>query len=158
MVRGLIAGSAVLIPLGGVVAMNANPAAATYPDAGITCVKWTGTSLPASFSINLSGCSGRTGGMGRAFQSQPSHRPLPIRWANGKSTSYVIPNITFGSRCAPSSKLLDDEVIGGNVTADTTGSTKFGGAVNYEECIYKTSTPNKFRFTEAPGTNFVIGP
>ncbi len=158
MVRGVIAGSAVLIPFGGVMAMAAMPAAAAHPDAGITCIKWSGTSTPTSFTIYHSGCTGHTGGKGRSFQSPPSARPLPTKWVNGKSTSYVVSNIYFGSRCTPSSTLLNDEVISGNVTADTTGSTKYGAAVNYEECIYSTSTPNTYKFTEAPGTEFVISP
>jgi hypothetical protein len=158
MVRGIIAGSAVLIPFGGVMALAAKPAAATHPDAGITCAKWSAKSTPTAFTVFHSGCSGNTGGKGRSFQSPPSARPLPTKWANGKSTSYVASNIYFGTRCVPSSTLLDDEVISGNVTADNTGSTKYGASVNYEECIYSTSTTNTYKFTEAPGTEFVISP
>jgi hypothetical protein len=154
-IRGAIAGSAVLIPFGGVTALAVNPAAAQ--PTGIACNKVIGTINTVQQVIHPKICTGTTGGMGTIHTTvnPPSH--MTVDWLNGRHTKLTT-NFSAGTLCTPSSTLLADEVLSGAVHHDTTGSTTIGAAVSAEFCVSSTSTSGVYTITNAPGTKFVIAP
>jgi hypothetical protein len=94
--------------------------------------------------LDLRGCSdiANTGGSGSASPWQAQGVPAVVHWANGKSTtlSLTVTPVTKDERerakhqCR-SSFPMQEEVISGTVTADTTGSIKIGGGVKAEICF-----------------------
>src|SRR5580698_6064897 len=131
---GAVVGSAALVPLAGVTALASGPAGAAKPK-GITCSTLSGkVSGSGVAKINLSGCTGKTGGKGSSKGSATASSGT-IKWANGKSTTSS-ESYTGGSGC-PGSDIT--EVVSGNVTADNTGSTSVGAALSATIC-YNAST------------------
>ncbi len=147
---GVIAGSAALVPLAGM-AVTAGPAGAAKPK-GITCTAASGkVNSMGTAKINLSDCSGNTGTKGTTSGSATS-TSATVKWANGKSTSFS-ESATAGTKCT-NPATVDDELITGSVTADTTGSTKNGAAVSGEVCVI--SKGSKLKIVNAPGVDFII--
>ena len=146
-VRGTIAAVAVLVPVAGLTALATGPAGAAKPK-GITCSKLTGkVNSAGTAKINLSTCTGNTGGKGKSSGSASSSSGT-IKWANGKSTTST-ESYSAGTGC-PAGDVA--EQISGNVTADNTGSTTVGAPVSATVC-YNSSTG---KLSLAPGTKFVI--
>jgi hypothetical protein len=145
---GAVAVSAALVPFAGMAALTAGPAGAAKPK-GITCTSASGkvNTTTLSAKITLKGCSGNTGASGKTSGSE-GQTSGTIKWANGKATS-LSETTNSGTKC-PSSDVAD-EVITGNVTTDTTGSTTVGAAVSGEICVNSS-----FKVSLAPGTDFVI--
>jgi len=143
-----VAGSASLVPVAGLVALTSGPAAAAKAPKGIKCSTLSGkVNSAGTAKINLSSCTGNTGGSGKSKGSATSSSGT-VKWANGKSTTST-ENYTAGTGC-PSSDIA--EQISGNVTADTTKSTAVGAALSATVC-YNSSTG---KLSLAPGTKFVI--
>lgn len=162
-VRGSIAGTAVLIPLAGVTAVAVNPAAAAKT--GITCSKLSGTvNTTANTSVfKLKTCTGNTGTSGKAKGTASSSiTTATIKWKNGKSTTTGNIQLGTGTLCPATNSggfsLVADETESGTVTADTTGSTAIGAASSAEVCVYDTATTGVYSLNNAPGTKFVIAP
>ena len=149
---GAAALTAAAVPFAGM-ALNATPAGAKAPK-GITCSKGTGSGKVAKLSatIDLSSCTGTTGGKGTTTGKEGATTGT-IKWGNGKSTSLTETQGT-GTNCP--STAADDELITGTVTADTTKSTTVGAAVSAEFCVNVKGS--KFTLALAPGTKFVIAP
>jgi hypothetical protein len=142
---GAIVGSAALVPLAGMTALASSPAGAAKPK-GITCSTLSGKVNSSGVAkINLSGCTGNTGGSGKSKGSATASSGT-IKWKNGKSTTSS-EAYTSGSGC-PGSDVT--EVISGNVTADSTGSTAVGAALSGTVC-YNTATS---KLSLKPGTKF----
>ena len=154
---GATALTAVAVPFAGM-ALTAGPAGAAKAPKGIKCTGGTGSGKVAKLSatINLTGCTPttKTGGTGTTKGTEGAPTGT-VNWKNGKSTTFT-ENMGTGTNC-PSTD-ADDELITGNVTADTTKSTTVGAAVSAEFCVTLNSAGTKFKLTMAPGTKFVIAP
>ncbi len=153
---GVIAGSAVLIPMAGVAATS-GPAGAKAT--GIKCTGTTGkvNSTSGVAKITESGCSGNTGGGGSSKGSATS-TSATLKWNNGKNTVISESASPTGTKCAATTSkgsLAEDEVLTGSVTSDTTGSTKVGAAISGEICVY-SSAAGKLTISGAPGVDFTI--
>jgi hypothetical protein len=148
---GLIAASAAVVPLAGMAA-TAGPAGAAKAK-GIVCTKTSGkVSGTGTATINLSGCSGNTGGKGTTTGTATSTSGT-IKWGNGKSTT-ISETTSTGTKCTNPATVAD-EVVNGNVTKDNTKSTKVGAAASGEFCVTQNSK-GKLKISGAPGVNFTI--
>src|SRR5580692_7061742 len=83
---GAAALTAAAVPFAGM-ALSATPAGAKAPK-GITCTTGTGSGkiLKESATINLSGCSGTTGGKGTTTGKEGATSGT-LKWGNGKTTT-----------------------------------------------------------------------
>ncbi len=155
MIGGAVAAAAI-VPIAGVSALAASPAGAAKAPKGIICTKVSGTANATTMKakLNFSGCTPtkNTGGTGKSAGSASSTSGK-ITWKNAKTTSFSEATST-GTNCAAGN--LADELITGNVTADTTKATTVGAAVSGEICA--TLKGSKVVLTNAPGVNFVIAP
>jgi hypothetical protein len=151
---GVIAGSAALVPLAGMAATS-GPAGAAKPK-GIICTKTTGkvNSTSGVAKIKESGCSGNTGGAGQSKGSATSTSATE-KWVNGKTTAFSESASPTGTKCTDPNT-AEDEIITGNVTSDTTGSTKAGAAISGEICVISNPTTGALTIVGAPGVNFTI--
>ncbi len=150
---GAATAAAVIVPIAGVSTLAASPAGAAKPH-GIICTAGTGKVNASTFSakITLSACSGTTGGKGTTTGTEGDTSGT-INWTNGKSTTFSEAQ-SAGTKCPTTD--LADELITGNVTADTTKSTAVGAAVNGEFCVTENMTTGKIKLTLAKGTSFTI--
>jgi hypothetical protein len=151
---GVVAASAALVPLAGMAATS-GPAGAAKPK-GIICTGTTGTVNTTTdvAKIKNTGCSGNTGGKGKSTGSQTSTSSTE-KWSNGDKTVFTETASPTGTNCTDPNT-VDDELITGNVTSDTTGSTKAGAAVTAELCAIANPTTGAITIVNAPGVNFVI--
>jgi hypothetical protein len=150
---GIIAGSAALIPLAGIAATS-SPAGAKAT--GITCTTTTGkvNSTSGVAKITESGCSGNTGGSGTTKGSATSTSST-VKWHNGTNTVLDETATPDGTKCT-NPNTIEDEVITGTVSSDTTGSTKPGAAITGEICALENTTTGKVTIVGAPGVDFKI--
>jgi hypothetical protein len=150
-VGGLIAASAVLVPVAGFTALAAAPAGAAPK--GISCSKLSGkaNTTTGSENIKLSTCTGNTGGSGTE-KGTITETSGTVKWVNGKSTTGTVATAS-GSGCASGDIT---ETISGNVTADSTGSTTVGAAVSATVCAKPSATnPAVYKLSLLSGTKFV---
>jgi hypothetical protein len=142
-----VAGSASLVPLAGISALTAGTASAN--PSGIKCTSYTGTvNLTAGTTkFKFSGCTGNTGGTGKA-RGTTSSPAATIKWTNTKRTG-ITQSEGAGTGPCPSG----DSPVGitGSVTSDTTGSTAVGKSVKAQVCFTPAGT-----FALVPGTKLVI--
>jgi hypothetical protein len=131
---GAAVGAAALVPLAGMSALASSPAGAAKPK-GIACSALSGkVNSAGTAKITVSGCTGNTGGSGKSKGSATASTGT-VKWNNGKSTTSS-EAYASGSGC-PGSDVT--EVVSGNVTADSTGSTTVGAALSGTIC-YNTAT------------------
>lgn len=143
-----VAGSAALVPLAGISALTTGVASAKTPK-GISCSTLSGkVKSSGTAKINLSNCTGNTGGSGKSKGSATASSGT-VTWANGKSTTSS-ESYTSGSGC-PSGDVA--EAISGSVTADTTKSTAKGAPLSATVCYNSTTS----KLSLAPGTKFTFG-
>ena len=152
---GATALTAAAVPFAGM-ALTAGPAGAAKAPKGITCSGGTGSGKVAKLSatINFTGCtpSTKTGGTGTTKGAEGASSAT-VTWKNGKTTTFTE---TMGSGTACPTTDAADELITGNVTADTTKSTTVGAAVSAEFCVTLNSAGTNFKLAMAPGTKFKI--
>ena len=142
---GAVVGSAALVPLAGVTALASSPAGAAKAK-GIACSTLSGkVNSSGTAKINVSGCTGNTGGSGKSKGSATASSGT-VKWKNGKSTTSS-EVYASGSGC-PGSDVT--EVISGNVTKDSTGSTSVGAALSGTICY----NPSTSKLSLLAGTKF----
>jgi hypothetical protein len=149
---GAAAATAAVVPFAGMALTGGPAGASAAAKTGITCTKVTGTVISGTTTakLKLTGCNGNTGGKGKTKGSQGATSGK-ITWGNAKTTSFSEATST-GTNCAAGN--LADELITGNVTADTTGSTATGAAVTAEICAFASGS--SIVLSNAPGVPFKI--
>jgi hypothetical protein len=150
-VHGSIAVAAVLAPVVGFSALAASPAGAAPK--GISCSKLSGTANTSTGVVKtkLKTCTGNTGGSGKS-NGTITETSGQVKWHNGKQTT-ATQTATAGSGCPSGSTT---EVLSGNVTSDSTGSTTVGAAVSATICATPTSNPDVINLSLLSGTKFVF--
>ena len=149
MLGAAVAATAVVVPLAGMTALAASPAGAAAAPKGIKCSAASGSVNTTTFSakIKLTKCTGNTGASGKTKGVQGATSGT-VKWANAKKT--VFSEVVNPGTLCPAGGLAD-EVITGNVTSDTTGSTSVTAAVSGEICV-----SNSLTISLAPGTKFTF--
>jgi hypothetical protein len=127
------------------------PSPAGAAPKGISCSKLSGSAntTTGAEKIKLSGCNGNTGGSGTQ-KGTVTATSGTVKWHNGKSTTGT-QSAVAGSGCVTGDLT---EVISGNVTAETTGSTSVGAAVSATICAAPGTTTGTYKLSLLPGTKF----
>lgn len=157
---GAAAAAAAIVPIAGISALTATQAGATLP--GIKCSAGTGsvfTSPAPGATINLSGCTGNTGGSGSTTSLQTDTKGTIVWNTTGKKpkkTSYSLKYAT-GTKCAAAGlgTVADEVLKGSKVVSDTTKDTAVGAAVKAELCIDPDGSGG-LEIQLVPGTKFSI--
>jgi hypothetical protein len=152
MMIGAAAVTAAVVPFAGMALTSGPAGASAAAKTGITCTKVTGTVITGTTTakLKLTGCNGNTGTKGKTKGSEGATSGK-ITWANAKTTSFSEAT-SSGSLCPTTA--IADELITGNVTADSTGSTAVGAAVTAEICAFSNGTT--ITLSNAPGVPFKI--
>jgi len=113
-------------------------------------IKCTGLNGNIGTTVQLTGCSGNTGGSSGPIPSTSLATGGTITWANSDTTTVTLSVASGGVGCPAKNTLY---TATGTSTADTTGSAPVGGKVKVFACVNNKSGA----ITLEPGKKAKIG-